>query len=88
MSKSYKQTRKKEEEVTISEEGLSKKEQYDLAKQKKQALKEKQVRKNKNKKKDKKKKHYQTNLPARIFAVVMLILTIGSIAASVASYLG
>lgn len=86
MSKSYRQTRKKEEEVTISEEGLSKKEQYDLAKQKKQALKEKQVRK--NKKKDKKKKHYQTNLPSRIFVVVMLILMIGSIAASVASYLG
>ena len=90
MSKNYKKKNEKEE-IVVDEVNLSKKELYDLEKQKKLALKEKEQRKkNKSSSKKKKatKKTYQTNLGARIFAIVMLILMIASIIASAASYLG
>lgn len=88
MSKSYK--KKREQEVAIEEnDTLSKKEQYDLEKSKRLVQKEKEQKKKKNSQKKKtSKKNCQTNLAGRIFAVVMLILMIGSVAASVAAYLG
>ena len=87
MSKSYKkQNKQKEEIVEVDKNTISKKELYDLEKKKKLEQKEK-----KNKKKDKKKKKknrntYSTNLAGRIFAIVMLILMIGSVVASIAAY--
>lgn len=91
MSKSYKK-KKEQEEVVIEETRLSKKELYDLEKQKKLEQKEKDQKKKEKafskKKKMANKKTYQTNLAGRIFAVVMLILMIGSVMASVAAYLG
>ena len=82
MSKSY-----KDEIITTTEKELSKKEQYDLEKQKKETEKNKQKKKNNSTKKKPRKKH-QTNLGARIFATIMLILMIGSIVATIAAYIG
>ncbi len=86
MSKNYK---KKNTIPTkeIEETGnLTKKELYDLNKKKKEEVKAKQENKKKTSKK-KNKKTYQTNLAGRIFAVVMLILMLGSVVASIASYM-
>ena len=80
MAKSYKK-KHNQEEVVIETDNLSKKEQYDL--EKKNKLKEKETKKKKKSTKTK-----QTNLGTRIFAIVMLILMIGSVIASVAAYLG
>ena len=49
------------------------------------AIKEKEQKK-KDKKKKVSKKSNQTNLGAKIFAIVMLVLMIGSVAVSVLSY--
>ncbi len=85
MSKKYKIKHKKEEEIeeVIDEEELSKKELYDLNKQKKLKEKEKNIKKNKSNKKKKKTSTYQTNLAGRIFAIVMLILMLGSVIATI-----
>jgi len=83
MSKSYKKKKETVEEIVDTEE-LSKKEQYDLMKQKKEEAKLKKDKKKKVKKV--KGKTHQTNLGARIFAIVMLVLMIGSIITSVAAY--
>lgn len=86
MAKSYKKKHVKEEVVVEADTNtLSKKEQYDLEKQKKMAIKEKEQKK-KDKKKKVSKKSNQTNLGAKIFAIVMLVLMIGSVAVSVLSY--
>ena len=84
MSKNYKINRKKniEEEKVKDENTLSKKELYDLKKQEKIAELAKKSKKTKNKNK-KSKKTYQTNLLGRIFAIVMLILMIGSVIATI-----
>lgn len=81
MSKNL-QTKNQQEETTTN---LSKKELYDLNKQKKQLEKEKQKKKS-NSTKKKKKKTYQTSLMGRIFAFIMLILMVGFIIATVAVY--
>lgn len=64
---------------------ISKKELYDLQKQEKLKKKAKE-----NKKKDKKKKNkkstYKANLGARIFAITMLILMLGSVIATISYY--
>lgn len=84
MSKGYKVKRKKEEEVVVDTSALSKKELYDLNKEKKDALKAKsEKKKNKKKKNDTK----QTNLGVRIFAIFMLVLMIASVVASAIAYL-
>ena len=87
MSKSYKKKKEVEEEM-IETSTISKKEQYELMKKKKEESKLKKDKKNSKKIKSKKKqkKTYQTNLGARIFAIVMLILMIGSVVVSVAAY--
>ena len=78
MSKSYKRKKEIEKEI-IEENTLSKKEQYDLAK------------KNKANKKEVKKKKIskpkQTNLGARIFAILMLLLMISSVVVSILAYI-
>ena len=83
MSKSYKKKIKKEDEVVVDENSLSKKELYDLNKMKKDNLKIKEE-KNKNKKKTRRK----ANLPTRIFAIAMLVLMIASVIVSAVAYLG
>lgn len=90
MSKSYKK-KNEQEEVIVEEVGLSKKELYDLEKKKRLEQKEKKEKKKTKKissKKKANKKTYQTNLAGRIFAIIMLILMIGSVLASAAAYLG
>lgn len=82
MSKNYKIKHKQENENIENNKTLSKKEEYDLNKQKK----EQQKLKN-NTKKKKKRKNYQTNLGTRIFAIIMLLLMTGSIIATIATYL-
>lgn len=81
MSKNYK---KKREEIEVIEEQptLSKKEQYDLEKKKKQQTKMKTEQKTKKVKKS----HHTTNLGAKIFAVIMLVLMIGSVIVSAFTY--
>lgn len=79
MAKSYK--KKHEEEVIVTEdEAISKKELYDLEKKKKLELKEK-AQKSKNKGL-KVKNSNKEKLGARIFAIVMLVLMIGSVIVS------
>ena len=89
MSKSYKKKIKAEEVIEDEKvDGeLSKKELYDLKKQEKEAAKKKEISKKKSSVKKKGKKTYQTNLAGRIFAVVMLILMVGSVIATIASYM-
>ena len=71
------------------EKVLSKKEEYDLNKKKKEEMKIKDSSKKSksSSKKNKAKKHPQTNLGARIFAIIMLILMILSVIASAGAYL-
>lgn len=80
MSKKVKFRKKnhlEEEPKENNDNGISKKELYDLKK------KEKNCKKKKNTAKKKKKKQYQTSLAGRIFAFIMLILMIGSIIATI-----
>lgn len=86
MSKSYKKN-KEQLEVVQDETGLSKKELYDLEKKKKLEQKEKEEKKKNNKKKKSSRKTYSTNLAGRIFAIIMLILMVGSVIASIAAYI-
>lgn len=87
MSKGYKKKNKKEELVE-EVKTLTKKEEYDLNKEKKEQEKKKSKKLKKKEKKIKKpKKKIQTNLGARIFAFVMLVLMILSVVASAAAYL-
>ena len=84
MSKSYKKKIQKEEETVVDESSLSKKELYDLNKQKKETLK---VKNDKHKAKKKMKSNNKpANLGARIFAVVMLVLMVASVLASALAY--
>lgn len=87
MSKKYKIKNKRNEDeddiLNDEEENLSKKELYDLNKKKKINEKEKNLKKVKIKKKKKKNSTYQTNLVGRIFAIIMLILMIGSVIATI-----
>ena len=79
MAKNNKKKVKTEEVIDTST--LSKKELYDLNKKKKEQ---------KQKKCDKKKKHKKkntSNLGARIFAIIMLILMIASIFAGALAYI-
>lgn len=86
MAKSYKKKHEQEEVITKSDT-LSKKEQYDLEKQKRLALKEKEQKKKKNTSKKKTlNKVKETNIGARIFAIFMLVLMVGSVVVSVLSY--
>ena len=89
MSKKYKEKKEVQEIIEEDESTLSKKEIYDrnkLAREEAKA-KEKNKKKNSNKSKKKNKKTSQTSLIGRIFAIVMLLLMIGSVIASFASYL-
>ncbi len=90
MSKNYKQKHDKNinEDINIDNTSLSKKELYDLEQSKKREKREKEKAKNdkKNSKNKKKKKTYKTNLAGRIFAVVMLILMLGSVIATISYY--
>ncbi len=88
MSKRYKIKNKNvdNEEVEVDERTLSKKELYDLNKKKKEASKRKNIKYKDNNKKNSS-KTYQTNTLGRIFAVVMLILMIGSVITTIAAYL-
>lgn len=91
MSKKYKEKHDiKEESDTLVENnnGLSKKEIYDLKQKEKRAEREKIAKKNKSKSKKKKRKQktYTSSLGVRIFAIVMLILMIGSVIAAISSY--
>lgn len=87
MAKSYKKKRIIEEEVTMENDEISKKEQYDLEKQKKVALKEKsQKKKEKSIKRKINNKVKGTNLVSKIFAIFMLILMIGSVIVSTLTY--
>ncbi len=86
MSKNYKKKNTIPVEEIEETGNLTKKELYDLNKKKKEESKAKLEKKKKISKK-KNKKTYQTNLAGRIFAVVMLILMLGSVVASIASYM-
>lgn len=92
MAKRYKKKHEENEieEINDSDLNLSKKELYDLEKKRKNELKEKEknkIEKQKSKqKKKKKKKTYKTNLAGRIFAIVMLILMVGSVIATISYY--
>ena len=92
MSKKYKQKFDKKienEDVNVEDEVIiSKKELYDLEQKKKREKKEKERAKNNKKKSNnkKKKKTYKTNLMGRIFAIVMLILMVGSVIATISYY--
>lgn len=86
MAKSYKKKHEQEEVITESDT-LSKKEQYDLEKQKRLAIKEKEQKKKKNTSKKKTgNKVNSANIGARIFAIFMLVLMVGSVVVSVLSY--
>ena len=89
MSKNYKKKNKIEDVNIDDEKVLSKKEEYDLNKKKKEEMKIKDSSKKSksSSKKNKAKKHPQTNLGARIFAIIMLILMILSVVASAGAYL-
>ncbi len=90
MSKKYKKKHENiiDEETNIDNDSLSKKELYDLEQKKKREKKEKEkVKKDKkNGKNKKKKKTYKTNLAGRIFAIVMLVLMLGSVIATISYY--
>ena len=93
MSKNYKQKHTIDNEGNTIEEnnnGLSKKEIYDLKQKEKKAIKEKLAKKNKSKtkkvKKKSKNKTYSTNLAGRIFAIIMLLLMAGSVITTVFYY--
>ena len=88
MSKKYKQknTKKNEEIIVETNTNLSKKELYDIEKKKKIEAKEKKNNTKQKKKNNKKKKTYSTNIAGKIFAIVMLILMIGSVIATISYY--
>ncbi len=88
MSKNYKIRKKKEEIEEIDESTLSKKELYDLNKKKKEEEKKKSKKKKEKKATNNKKKTktYQTNIAGRIFAIIMLILMVGSVIATIAAH--
>lgn len=91
MSKKYKQKHDSnvQEEVIDNDSTLSKKELYDLEQKKKREAREKERNKNKKKSKSKTKKSkktYKTNLAGRIFAIVMLVLMVGSVIATISYY--
>ena len=88
MSKNYKQKHetKIENDINIDNNGLSKKELYDLKQKEKKEKKEKLTKKTKKKKKKSSKKTYKTNLAGRIFAIIMLILMAGSVIATISYY--
>lgn len=88
MSKSYKEKHNKpNEENDNVNSGLSKKEIYDLKQKEKKEAKEKEKAKTKAKKKKKiSNKTYRTNKLGRIFAIIMLILMLGSIIGTFAYY--
>ena len=81
MSKNYKVKHEKEITNEINDENMSKKELYDLKKKEKEALKQKNAPKKKKKKKQN--KTYKTNTIGRIFAIIMLLLMIGSVIATI-----
>lgn len=88
MSKGYKEKRNKpnDESNNVSSE-LSKKEIYDLKQKEKKEAKEKEKAKTQAKKKKKvSNKTYRTNKLGRIFAIIMLILMVGSIIGTFAYY--
>ena len=74
-----------EENIIEEETKLTKKEEYDLNKQKKEKEQAKKMKKNHHKKK--KRKNTQTNLGAKIFAIIMLVLMILSIVATASAYM-
>ena len=78
-------TKKTEKKEVIATTNLSKKELYDLNKKKKEESTKKKEKTEKKKKKQQ--KTYSHNLGARIFAIIMLILMIGSVMASIFAYL-
>lgn len=84
MGKKYriKHSKKEDEEELFDESTLSKKELYDLNKEKKLKEIEKSKKKKDNKKK-KKKSTYKTGLVGRVFAILMLILMLGSVIATI-----
>lgn len=82
MSKRYKKRKIEIEQEEPKEGELSKKELYDLKKKEKEKEKKK-TEKKKSKKREKNKKTYQTSLVGRIFAIIMLILMIGSVIATI-----
>lgn len=86
MSKKYKKKIAKGEieEINEEENTLTKKEQYDLNKKKK--IEEKQKIQKKNAKKNKSKPQHK-NLGAKIFAIIMIILMLGSVVATIGSYI-
>ncbi|MEE3343248.1 MAG: DUF2371 domain-containing protein [Bacilli bacterium] len=88
MSKKYKQKFEKKDIEEDNNSNLSKKELYDLEQKQKRERKEKEKNKKKKKtdKSKKKKKTYSTNLAGKIFAIVMLILMVGSVIATISYY--
>lgn len=88
MSKNYKKKNKQEEIIATEGKELSKKEEYDLNKKKKEDAKKKiDSKKKKSSKNKKNNKQVQTNLGTRIFAIAMLLLMILSVIASAGAYL-
>lgn len=84
MSKRYKVKHDENNDIIEdNDNGLSKKELYDLKKKEKLKEKEKSIKKNSKKKNSNKKKTYKTNLAGRIFAIVMLLLMLGSVIATI-----
>ena len=82
-----KKTINEEENNVEKKNSLSKKEIYDLNKKKKEESKQKKTKTESKPKKNKKKKTYTHNLGARIFAIIMLVLMIGSIVATISMYI-
>ena len=86
MSKKSKKKHIENESINENNNSLSKKELYDLKQKEKKEQKNKTAIKNNKHKKKKKKKTYKTNLAGRIFAIVMLILMVGSVVATISYY--
>ena len=82
MSKSYKKKIKQEDVTEENTKVLSKKEEYDLNKQKKEQAKKKKV----STKKKSKKIHSKSNLGAKLFALFMLMLMLLSVVTSIFSH--
>lgn len=82
-----KKTINEEENNVEKKNSLSKKEIYDLNKKKKEESKQKKKKTESKQKKNKQKKTYTHNLGARIFAIIMLVLMIGSIVATISMYI-
>lgn len=82
MSKNYKVKHNKTKIDVTEDSALSKKELYDLKQKEKKEAKAK-LNNKKSKKKKKAKKTYKTNLAGRIFAIIMLLLMVGSVIATI-----